>query len=192
MDTGMPGNALLLAQAVNMSLYSILSNVRADRYQSGVTGAVRVTVTSLLLFVLGGCHIVAALCSWGLPHRSCSLVLGGYPCHCHIVAVPCSWAEAPSVAYFHATFGLPLHFSLCAHHAQGNTIVVVCPCIAVTRCARPYSLSPGGLTNGYNGHVFWDSCTWMYPSMLLLHPDIANSILAYRYPSSGLRKHLVT
>lgn len=43
------------------------------------------------------------------------------------------------------------------------------------------SLSPGGLaSNGYNGHTFWDCATWMYPPMLLLHPDIGESLIEYR------------
>uniref|UniRef100_A0A6B2KZB4 Protein-glucosylgalactosylhydroxylysine glucosidase n=1 Tax=Arcella intermedia TaxID=1963864 RepID=A0A6B2KZB4_9EUKA len=45
-----------------------------------------------------------------------------------------------------------------------------------------WSLSPGSLSsNGYNGHVFWDCETWMYPPILLLHPDIAASLLQYRF-----------
>jgi protein-glucosylgalactosylhydroxylysine glucosidase len=32
-----------------------------------------------------------------------------------------------------------------------------------------------------SGHVFWDCATWMYPSILMLYPGIANSILQYRY-----------
>eukprot|EP00927_Polykrikos_kofoidii_P025717 TRINITY_DN23056_c0_g1_i2.p1 TRINITY_DN23056_c0_g1~~TRINITY_DN23056_c0_g1_i2.p1 ORF type:complete len:881 (+),score=121.14 TRINITY_DN23056_c0_g1_i2:76-2718(+) len=44
-----------------------------------------------------------------------------------------------------------------------------------------YSLSPGGLaSNGYNGHTFWDCEIWMYPSMVLWHPEIAKSLLQYR------------
>jgi trehalose/maltose hydrolase-like predicted phosphorylase len=34
-------------------------------------------------------------------------------------------------------------------------------------------LAPGGLTNYYNGHSFWDTETWMYPSLLFLHPTIS-------------------
>jgi trehalose/maltose hydrolase-like predicted phosphorylase len=34
---------------------------------------------------------------------------------------------------------------------------------------------------GYNGHIFWDSELWMYPSLLLLHPEIAKSLLEYRF-----------
>ncbi len=46
----------------------------------------------------------------------------------------------------------------------------------------PWSLSPGSLaSNGYNGHTFWDGETWMYPSLLMLHPDLAESMLRYRY-----------
>lgn len=45
-----------------------------------------------------------------------------------------------------------------------------------------YSLSPMGLSGlGYNGHVFWDTELWMYPPLLVLQPDMARSILEYRY-----------
>lgn len=44
-----------------------------------------------------------------------------------------------------------------------------------------YGLAPGGLTNSYNGHSFWDTETWMYPSLLYLHPSIAQSLVKYRY-----------
>jgi len=44
-----------------------------------------------------------------------------------------------------------------------------------------WSPSPGGLSSGgYNGHVFWDTETWMYPSLLIGHPDIARAIDGYR------------
>jgi protein-glucosylgalactosylhydroxylysine glucosidase len=45
-----------------------------------------------------------------------------------------------------------------------------------------YSLSPMGLSGlGYNGHVFWDTELWMYPPLLALQPNIARSILEYRF-----------
>ncbi len=45
-----------------------------------------------------------------------------------------------------------------------------------------YSLSPMGLSGlGYNGHVFWDTELWMYPPLLLLQPEIAKSLLEYRF-----------
>lgn len=44
------------------------------------------------------------------------------------------------------------------------------------------SLSPMGLSGfGYNGHVFWDTETWVYPALLLLHPEMAASLLDYRF-----------
>lgn len=49
------------------------------------------------------------------------------------------------------------------------------------RADWPHGLAPGGLTNYYNGHSFWDTETWMYPPILLLHDDIAESLLQYRY-----------
>eukprot|EP00981_Chlorochromonas_danica_P008125 scaffold2028_cov181-Ochromonas_danica.AAC.3 len=45
----------------------------------------------------------------------------------------------------------------------------------------PYGLAPGGLTNYYNGHSFWDTETWMYPPILFFHPTIARSLIDYRY-----------
>lgn len=44
------------------------------------------------------------------------------------------------------------------------------------------SISPMGLSgNGYNGHIFWDADTWMFPVLLLLHPELAKSMIDYRY-----------
>ncbi len=51
------------------------------------------------------------------------------------------------------------------------------------------SLSPMGLSGlGYNGHVFWDTELWMYPPLLLLHPEIAKSLLEFRFKLLGAAK----
>lgn len=53
---------------------------------------------------------------------------------------------------------------------------------AFARKGTAYSLSPMGLSGlGYNGHAFWDTEIWMYPPLLLLQPDIARSLLEYRF-----------
>jgi trehalose/maltose hydrolase-like predicted phosphorylase len=42
-------------------------------------------------------------------------------------------------------------------------------------------IPPMGLSSaGYYGHIFWDSDTWMFPSLLVTHPDIAHSLVAFR------------
>jgi trehalose/maltose hydrolase-like predicted phosphorylase len=44
------------------------------------------------------------------------------------------------------------------------------------------SPSPMGLSGlGYNGHVFWDTELWMFPSILVMHPEIAKSLVEYRF-----------
>lgn len=44
------------------------------------------------------------------------------------------------------------------------------------------SIAPMGLSSqGYNGHIFWDSELWMYPTLLALQPDMAKSCLDYRF-----------
>jgi trehalose/maltose hydrolase-like predicted phosphorylase len=45
-----------------------------------------------------------------------------------------------------------------------------------------WSASPMGLSGlGYNGHVFWDADVWMYPTLLITHPEFAESVVMYRY-----------
>jgi len=51
-----------------------------------------------------------------------------------------------------------------------------------TREGTALSPSPMGLSGlGYNGHVFWDAELWMYPALLVLHPELAKSMIEYRY-----------
>ncbi|MBK9254876.1 MAG: glycoside hydrolase family 65 protein [Saprospiraceae bacterium] len=57
------------------------------------------------------------------------------------------------------------------------------------RAETSYSLSPMGLSGlGYNGHVFWDTELWMYPPILMMHPDMAKSLLEYRFERLGEAK----
>jgi trehalose/maltose hydrolase-like predicted phosphorylase len=50
-----------------------------------------------------------------------------------------------------------------------------------TRTDQQWSISPAGLSsNGYDGHIFWDADTWMFPSLLAQHPDLAEAMEAYR------------
>jgi trehalose/maltose hydrolase-like predicted phosphorylase len=45
-----------------------------------------------------------------------------------------------------------------------------------------YSPSPMGLSGlGYNGHVFWDTELWMYPALLVMRPELAKSMMEYRF-----------
>ena len=58
------------------------------------------------------------------------------------------------------------------------------------RSGTSYSLSPMGLSGlGYNGHVFWDAELWMYPAILVLHPEMAKSIIEYRFERLPEAKH---
>jgi trehalose/maltose hydrolase-like predicted phosphorylase len=51
-----------------------------------------------------------------------------------------------------------------------------------TRADQDWSVSPAGLSsNGYDGHIFWDAETWMFPTLLAQHPDLANAMEDYRF-----------
>jgi protein-glucosylgalactosylhydroxylysine glucosidase len=53
-----------------------------------------------------------------------------------------------------------------------------------------YSPSPMGLSGlGYNGHVFWDAELWMFPPLLIMHPEMAKSMVEYRYQRLKEAKH---
>jgi len=44
------------------------------------------------------------------------------------------------------------------------------------------SIPPLGLSNNsFNGHIFWDADTWMFPALILQHPELAKSIVDYRF-----------
>ena len=48
------------------------------------------------------------------------------------------------------------------------------------------AIPPMGLSSGgYYGHVFWDSDTWMFPALVLTHPDIARSLVGFRARTLG-------
>jgi protein-glucosylgalactosylhydroxylysine glucosidase len=51
-----------------------------------------------------------------------------------------------------------------------------------TREGTSLSPSPMGLSGlGYNGHVFWDTELWMFPPLLVLKPELAKSMMEYRF-----------
>ena len=58
-----------------------------------------------------------------------------------------------------------------------------------SRAGTAYAPSPMGLSGlGYNGHIFWDSDLWMFPALLVLHPEIAKSLVEYRYERLAVAK----
>ena len=58
-----------------------------------------------------------------------------------------------------------------------------------SRAGTAYSPSPMGLSGlGYNGHVFWDADLWMFPAVLVLHPEIAKSMVEYRFQRLAMAK----
>ncbi|NJN78230.1 MAG: glycoside hydrolase family 65 protein [Saprospiraceae bacterium] len=66
--------------------------------------------------------------------------------------------------------------------AQKNVHSMIYHLYSFARKGTALSLSPMGLSGlGYNGHVFWDTEIWMFPPLLMLQPDIAKSILEYRF-----------
>jgi trehalose/maltose hydrolase-like predicted phosphorylase len=62
------------------------------------------------------------------------------------------------------------------------------------RPATDNSIAPTGLSSdNYAGLIFWDAEIWMYPSLLLMHPDVAESVLAYRTKTlPGARTNALT
>jgi len=62
-----------------------------------------------------------------------------------------------------------------------------------TRDGVDWSVSPAGLSsNGYDGHIFWDAETWMFPSLLAQHPTLAKAMEAYRFERLGAAEQHAT
>ncbi|WP_405684838.1 discoidin domain-containing protein [Streptomyces sp. NBC_00057] len=58
--------------------------------------------------------------------------------------------------------------------------------LASTRTGSRDSIAPAGLTSdNYAGLVFWDAETWMYPALLATRPELARSVVEYRYRTRG-------
>jgi trehalose/maltose hydrolase-like predicted phosphorylase len=54
--------------------------------------------------------------------------------------------------------------------------------LASARDDVDWSISPVGLSaGGYNNHVFWDAETWVYPALLAQHPNVASTVVDYRF-----------
>jgi trehalose/maltose hydrolase-like predicted phosphorylase len=52
--------------------------------------------------------------------------------------------------------------------------------LATSTADTRWPMGACGLTPGYTGHAFWDSDTWIFPALLLLHPERAKSLIAFR------------
>ncbi|GAA1352493.1 glycosyl hydrolase family 65 protein [Streptomyces beijiangensis] len=51
-----------------------------------------------------------------------------------------------------------------------------------SRAGSADSLAPTGLTSdNYAGEIFWDAETWMFPGLLATSPELAKSVVDYRY-----------
>ncbi|WP_395091564.1 glycosyl hydrolase family 95 catalytic domain-containing protein [Armatimonas sp.] len=45
-----------------------------------------------------------------------------------------------------------------------------------------FSVAPEALSGDfYKGHIFWDAEVWMFPALLAQHPDLAKTMLEYRF-----------
>ena len=52
--------------------------------------------------------------------------------------------------------------------------------LATSTADTRWPMGACGLTPGYTGHAFWDSDTWIFPALLLLHPERAKSLVMFR------------
>lgn len=63
--------------------------------------------------------------------------------------------------------------------------------LANTREGAANSIAPAGLTSdNYAGLIFWDAETWIYPGLLATRPELAKSVIDYRYRTrAGAREN---
>jgi trehalose/maltose hydrolase-like predicted phosphorylase len=52
--------------------------------------------------------------------------------------------------------------------------------LATSTADTRWPMGACGLTPGYTGHAFWDSDTWIFPALLLMHPERAKSLAMFR------------
>lgn len=65
--------------------------------------------------------------------------------------------------------------------AQGVVRAAQYALLSSMRAESGWSVAPMGLSSrGYGGHIFWDADTWIYPGVLLTHPELARGCVDYR------------
>jgi protein-glucosylgalactosylhydroxylysine glucosidase len=52
--------------------------------------------------------------------------------------------------------------------------------LATSTADTRWPMGACGLTPGYTGHAFWDSDSWIFPALLLMHPERARSLVMFR------------
>jgi trehalose/maltose hydrolase-like predicted phosphorylase len=52
--------------------------------------------------------------------------------------------------------------------------------LATSTAGTHWAMGACGLSPGYSGHVFWDNDLWIFPALLLLHPERAKSLVSFR------------
>jgi len=66
--------------------------------------------------------------------------------------------------------------------AQRDVRLALYHLYAFSKEGSDLSISPMGLSSqGYNGHIFWDTELWMFPPVLVFNTEIAKSYLNYRF-----------
>jgi len=61
--------------------------------------------------------------------------------------------------------------------------------LSSTCSGNQHSIPPMGLsTSIYGGHIFWDADTWMFPTLIVQHPEDARSIVDYRFKTLAQAK----
>ena len=66
-------------------------------------------------------------------------------------------------------------------HAQQVTHSELYYLLASSTAGTALSPGPDALTPEYSAHVFWDSDTWIFPVLLLMHPERAQPLVDFRY-----------
>lgn len=55
------------------------------------------------------------------------------------------------------------------------------------RAGLAWSIPPAGLSSdNYGGEIFWDADTWMFPTLLAFHPELAKPIVDFRYVTKSV------
>jgi trehalose/maltose hydrolase-like predicted phosphorylase len=65
-------------------------------------------------------------------------------------------------------------------HAQQVVHSELYQLLAAATPETGWGLGACASTPGYSNHIFWDSDTWVFPALLLLHPERAKSLVTFR------------
>jgi trehalose/maltose hydrolase-like predicted phosphorylase len=175
------GRSITLAQAAAVTWPRNLRNLAVRKVASGDTAMVEITFDAAPGVSYAFTDLVSMVTSLDVPHPAARAARGAASARTLGYAA----LEAKNAEAWRRRWETDIEIDgdpALQRVIRSMLFYLLCSADSGTGLAIP----PMGLSGaGYYGHVFWDSDTWMFPALVLTHPDVAHSLVSFRARTVG-------